>query len=144
MVNQVRVKILPSGKVPENWGKVRGLICKTGGELMDPGFTQAQMAMVDISTYLVNEQDMEIRKILKTIEEVVQIMNDLDVLVIKQGTMLDRIDQNITQTAIRMEDGVRQLQVAEMTQKRGCMFMCIITLIHLIVLMLIIIVIRHT
>ncbi|EFJ50543.1 Qa-SNARE, Tlg2/Syntaxin16-family [Volvox carteri f. nagariensis] len=115
----------------------------TGGELMDPGFTQAQMAMVDISTNLVNERDTEIRKIVETIAELAQIMKDLATLVIEQGTMLDRIDQNVTQTAVKVEEGVKQLKAAETTQKRGRMFMCIIALICIIVLLLIIVIIRH-
>ncbi|GIL47780.1 hypothetical protein Vafri_3964 [Volvox africanus] len=116
---------------------------RTGGEFADPGFTQAQLAMVDISTDLVSERDTEIRKIVETIAELAQIMKDLATLVIEQGTMLDRIDQNITQTAVKVEEGVKQLKSAETTQKRGRMFVCIIALICLIVLMLIIVIIRH-
>ncbi|GLC43807.1 hypothetical protein PLESTB_000910000 [Pleodorina starrii] len=129
-------------------GSVIGLVeeeegTRTGGEVVDPGFTQAQLAMVDISTDLISERDTEIRKIVETIAELAQIMRDLATMVIEQGTMLDRIDQNITQTAVKVEEGVKQLKAAETTQKRGRMFVCIIALIALIVLMLIIVIIRH-
>ncbi|KAG2500822.1 hypothetical protein HYH03_001584 [Edaphochlamys debaryana] len=130
-------------------GSVIGLIegdegTKTsGGEAVDPGFTQAQLAMVDISTDLINERDSEIRKIVEAIAELAQIMRDLSTLVIEQGTMLDRIDHNITQTAVKVETGVKELQRAETTQKRSRMAICIIALICLIVLMLIVVIIKH-
>ncbi|GFR46920.1 hypothetical protein Agub_g8567 [Astrephomene gubernaculifera] len=113
------------------------------GEPSDPGFTQSQVAMVDISTDLISERDTGIRKIVEAIAELTQIMRDLNTLVIEQGTMLDRIDHNVTQTADKVEVGVKELNRAEATQKRGRMFVCIIALICLIVLMLIIVMIRH-
>lgn len=114
-----------------------------GMEFSDPGFTQAQLAMVDIQTELIAERDDEIRKIVETIADLAQIMRDLSTLVIEQGTMLDRIDHNIGQTAVKVEQGVVELKKAENTQKRGRMFLCIIALIVLIVLMLVIVIIRH-
>lgn len=80
-------------------------IPRTGGEFVDPGFTSAQLAMVDISTDLINERDTEIRKIVETIAELAQIMRDLSTLVVEQGTMLDRIDHNIQQTSVKVGGG---------------------------------------
>jgi len=110
---------------------------------VDPGFTQAQLAMVDISDVLAEERDREIRKIVETITELAQIMRDLSTLVVEQGTILDRIDRSIETTAIKVEEGVKQLQAAEKTQKMTRMMMCIIALIVGIVLLLIIVIIRH-
>lgn len=55
------------------------------------------------------EREEEIRQILETINELAQIMQDLSVLVVDQGTILDRIDYNVTETADKVEKGVRQL-----------------------------------
>lgn len=51
---------------------------------------------------MVEERDEEIRKIVETIAELAQIMRDLSTLVVEQGTMLDRIDTNITQAAVKV------------------------------------------
>jgi hypothetical protein len=51
---------------------------------------------------MIEERDEEIRKVVETIAELAQIMRDLSVLVVEQGTMLDRIDHNVTTTAMKV------------------------------------------
>lgn len=116
---------------------------QVGLDNLDPGFTQAQLAMVDVSQALAVERDSEIRKIVSTIAELAQIMRDLSVLVVEQGTMLDRIDQNLVKVADTVEKGVVEVVKAEKTQKAGRMMLCIIALIVLIVIMLIIVIVRR-
>jgi syntaxin 16 len=43
--------------------------------------------------------------VVDTIVELAQIMRDLSTLVVEQGTMLDRIDANITDTAVKVWGG---------------------------------------
>lgn len=43
------------------------------------------------------ERDREVRNILQSINDLAQIMKDLSVLVIDQGTIVDRIDYNMEQ-----------------------------------------------
>ena len=43
------------------------------------------------------ERDREVRNILQSINDLGQVMKDLSVLVIDQGTILDRIDANMDQ-----------------------------------------------
>eukprot|EP00877_Chromochloris_zofingiensis_P010271 jgi/Chrzof1/5498/Cz16g05150.t1 len=109
----------------------------------DPGFTEMQLQKVSQAEALIEERDIEIRKVVETIAELAQIMRDLSTLVVEQGTMLDRIDHNVTQTAMKVEEGVKELVKAEKTQRQGRAMLCIIALLVMIVLMVIVVVVRH-
>ena len=89
------------------------------------------------------ERDVEIARVVETITELAQIMRDMSSLIVEQGTMLDRIDHNIVETAVKVEQGVKELVAAEKTQKAGTMMLCIIVLMVAVVLMMIAVIIRH-
>mmetsp|Transcript_36405 Transcript_36405/g.81017 ORF Transcript_36405/g.81017 Transcript_36405/m.81017 type:complete len:304 (+) Transcript_36405:53-964(+) len=122
-------------------GSSTGMVVLESGatELVDPGFSLQEIQSVNFSHALAEDRDREIQKIVDTISELAQIIKDLSVLVVEQGTMLDRIDTGIQATAIKIEDGVRELVRAEKSQKQGRMFLCIIVLVVLIVVMLIVV-----
>lgn len=69
-------------------------------------------------------------------------MRDLSVLVIDQGTILDRIDYNIEQTSEHVEKAVEQLQKADKHQKNSRMFLCIIFLFCMVILFTFILIIK--
>jgi hypothetical protein len=52
---------------------------------------------VDTMDAFAQERDREVRGILQSINDLAQIMKDLSVLVIDQGTIVDRIDYNMEQ-----------------------------------------------
>lgn len=56
------------------------------------------------------QRDNEIAALVESIEELSQIFKELAVLVIDQGTILDRIDYNMEQVVERVEDGVQALE----------------------------------
>ncbi|KAA8549117.1 hypothetical protein F0562_000801 [Nyssa sinensis] len=76
----------------------------------DMGFSVHQMAKLKMSEQFTAEREREIRQVLESVNELAQIMKDLSVLVIDQGTIVDRIDYNIQNVAVSVEDGFKQLQ----------------------------------
>lgn len=93
-------------------------------------------------TALIDERDREVHNIVASINELAQIMKDLSVLVIDQGTILDRIDYNMEQTSMKVEEGVRQLEKAEKKQKQSGMVLCIMLLLVAIVVMVLLVIFK--
>lgn len=113
------------------------------GEI-DNGFTSAQMQVLDDTDEMVNQRDEEINRIAKSIEELAQIFKELAVLVIDQGTILDRIDYNMEQVLEHTKEGIVQLEKAEQYQKSALPLRCIIVLVVLIVIMLGVLILKNT
>lgn len=59
---------------------------------------------------LVAEREKEIAVILQSIREIHQFFQDIAMLVVEQGTILDRIDYNIEHAAVRVAEGRQQLE----------------------------------
>ena len=106
-------------------------------------FTTQQVAMVDDLTEAVQSRDQEIVKIAQSIEELGAIFKELAVLVIDQGTILDRIDYNMEAVVESTKTGIQQLERAEKSQKNARPLKCIVCLVTLIVVLLLILVLKH-
>ncbi|XP_019640220.1 PREDICTED: syntaxin-16-like isoform X1 [Branchiostoma belcheri] len=109
-------------------------------ELYDRGFTPAQMQMVDENSEVVEEREREINKIVQSISDLNEIFRDLAQIVVEQGTVLDRIDYNIEQTATKVDSGLQQLQKAEKYQKKNRKMLLILVLAVIVIIMFIILV----
>ncbi|KAH7542986.1 hypothetical protein FEM48_Zijuj02G0134000 [Ziziphus jujuba var. spinosa] len=81
--------------------------------------------------------------VVESVNELAQIMKDLSVLVIDQGTIVDRIDYNIQNVASTVEEGLKQLQKAERTQKKGGMVKCATVLIIMCFIMLVLLILKE-
>ncbi|KAF3675400.1 Syntaxin-42 [Capsicum annuum] len=107
----------------------------------DVGFTDLQMATGHRDEQFTAEREREIRQVLKSVNELAQILKDLSVLVIDQGTIVDRIDHNVQSVSASVEEGFKQLQKvslalslafslvmsvshAERSQRKGGMVKC--------------------
>ncbi|KAL7235307.1 hypothetical protein ACSBR1_018748 [Camellia fascicularis] len=112
-------------------------------DLDDMGFNEHQMAKLRKSEAFTAEREREINQVVESVHELAQIMKDLSVLVIDQGTIVDRIDYNIQNVAASVEDGFKQLQKAEKTQKEGGMVMCVSVLIIMCFIMLVLLILKH-
>ncbi|CAK9860373.1 unnamed protein product [Sphagnum jensenii] len=108
----------------------------------DDGFSEVQMAQLRQTEALSVEREKEITEIVESVNDLAQIMKDLSVLVIDQGTIVDRIDYNITNVATSVEKGVKELVKAEETQKKGGMVLCVMVLIALCAFMLFVYVVK--
>lgn len=106
-------------------------------------FTTQQMAVVDDLTAAVHSRDQEIVKIAQSIEELGTIFKELAVLVIDQGTILDRIDYNMEAVVEHTKTGIKQLEKAEKHQKSARPMRCIICLSITIFVLLFILVLKH-
>lgn len=106
-------------------------------------FTEHQMAKLKRSEAFTVEREREIQQVVESVNELAQIMKDLSVLVIDQGTIVDRIDYNIQNVATTVEEGLKQLQKAERTQKQGGMVMCATTLILMCFIMLVLLILKE-
>jgi len=110
----------------------------------DTGFTEEQLAVVNDMDVQISQRERDILKIVKSITELSEIFRDLSILVIDQGTILDRIDYNLEQTDVDMEEGEKQLGEAATEQKKYRTKLCILLLLLLILCVVIIIIIKAT
>ncbi|KAJ3098872.1 hypothetical protein HDU97_003685 [Phlyctochytrium planicorne] len=76
---------------------------------LDSVFTDAQLATIATNEREITEREKAINDIVKSIYGLSEIFKELQTMVIDQGTMLDRIDYNIEQVAVHVEDAHGQL-----------------------------------
>ncbi|KAK4595563.1 hypothetical protein RGQ29_013870 [Quercus rubra] len=106
-------------------------------------FSEHQMTKLKKSEAFTAEREREIQQVVESVNELAQIMKDLSVLVIDQGTIVDRIDHNIQTVATTVEEGLKQLQKADRTQKQGGMVMCATALIIMCFVMLVLLILKE-
>ncbi|PIA53574.1 hypothetical protein AQUCO_00900271v1 [Aquilegia coerulea] len=107
------------------------------------GFSDHQMSKLKKSEAFTAEREKEINQVVESVNELAQIMKDLSVLVIDQGTIVDRIDYNIQNVAASVEQGFKQLQKAERTQRKGGMVKCATILVIMCFIMLVLLIIKE-
>ncbi|GBG87668.1 hypothetical protein CBR_g45822 [Chara braunii] len=110
---------------------------------VESGFSDYRQLKLKEAEGLAPEREKEIVQIMDSVSELAQIMKDLSVLVIEQGTIIDRIDYNMENVATQVESGVKQLRQAERKQKQSSMAMCIMVRIVLCLFMIVVL-IRET
>ncbi|XP_046841728.1 syntaxin-16-like [Xenia sp. Carnegie-2017] len=106
-------------------------------ELYDTGFSAQQVKLVDDNTALIQQREKEIQHIVSSIADLNQIFQDLSSLIVEQGTILDRIDYNVEQASVKVEEGLEQLKKGEKYQKSSRKMLIIILLAVIIVVLLI-------
>ena len=109
------------------------------------GLNETQLAAVvmDDLHEVAQSRDKEIAQIAKSIEELNAIFKELAVLVIDQGTILDRIDYNMESVVENTKAGIKQLEKAEARQKNSRPLKIIICLAITIFILLGILLLKH-
>lgn len=103
-------------------------------ELLAPQEQQADFG----SARRIRERDQEVGKIAKSIEELGTIFKHLSSLVIEQGSMLDRIDQNLDLVVDRTRMGVGELEVAAAYRKSSRANYCVLFLVVMIFILFVV------
>ncbi|KMT05925.1 hypothetical protein BVRB_7g165050 isoform B [Beta vulgaris subsp. vulgaris] len=116
---------------------------KVEDDFSDVGFDNHQLSELKKSEHLTVEREREINQVVQSVNELAQIMKDLSVLVIDQGTIVDRIDYNIQDVAATVEEGFKQLEKAERSQRKGGMVQCATILIIMCFVMLVLLVLKE-
>lgn len=84
-----------------------------------------------MDTAMMRERERELAQIARGIDDLAQLFKSISVLVIEQGTILDRIDYNMDNVVLKTEQGLKELNKAEEYQKGNCARNCITLLVVL-------------
>ena len=99
------------------------------------GFTQQQLQALEDTEEMVEQRARDIHNVVSSVSELQSIFKELAVLVIEQGTMLDRIDQHTQHARDMTADAVKELTIARDSQKKGSLMKCIVCLGLLVALL---------
>lgn len=110
-----------------------------GLDAVDDDVQAAALANVEPSVDL-RSRNRELTEIANSIAALAELFKDLSVLVIDQGTLLDSVEYNIEQSAVHMQDAVKELGVATQYQKntgrRKCIFLLLLIIFGLIMVLI--------
>lgn len=93
---------------------------------------QKHSMLLEENTAMVAQREQEINQIVRSIHELNEIFRDVAQMVVDQGTLVDRIDYNVEQTQIRVEQGLKQLTKAQKHQSKDRKMLVILVLASLV------------
>ncbi|KAK3711200.1 t-SNARE affecting a late Golgi compartment protein 2 [Vermiconidia calcicola] len=103
---------------------------------------QVQRRRTGVMDSAIEQREREIEKIAQGVIDLSNIFQELNSMVIDQGSLLDRIDYNVERTAEHTKEAEKELKVATKYQKRGTKRMMILLLVLLVVGMFILLLIK--
>eukprot|EP01080_Neovahlkampfia_damariscottae_P006203 gene6203-10209_t len=101
-------------------------------QIFAKGMSEEEMSEILKTQREIIERDQELETVLTSIVELQGLFKEIHEAVIEQGTMLDRIDNNIDNAQTNISESVGHLQSAEQYQKKSTWTMCIIITIMVI------------
>jgi len=112
-------------------------------DALDHGLSEEQVMQLRELEQRSDEREKEIIHLVQSINDLASLFQELSVLVIEQGTVLDRIDYNVEQTLVRMKEANVQLTQADDYSKKTHTLKCIAVLIVVIIIELIVLASKH-
>ena len=112
-------------------------------DLDDVAFTDSQMLQIRNNENMLRQRNEEIRHLVDMMNQLNQLFADLGTLIVEQGTMLDRIDGIVEETITIVDEGNKQIVMADHHQSNKCFYVYIIVVVVLIILFGTILVIKH-
>lgn len=112
-------------------------------DALDRGLSEEEMQALQMYEESADMRHQEIIRIATSINELATLFRELNVLVIEQGTILDRIDYNVEQTLTRVQKGTEELQKAEDYSKKARSMKCILLLLVVNIILSIILIAQH-
>merc|ERR1712012_602025 len=106
------------------------------------GFSDMQLLELTEMEDNASQRSEEICQIASSISDLHTIFKELAVLVIDQGTILDRIDYNIEQVVVKSKEANVQLQKAEKNQKSNRAMKCILLLVVINLILILILIVK--
>lgn len=122
---QLGVSYEDSDLEPEERKKLEDLQDK----IYSQGFDDSQMAQVLKNQRDIIERDRELQNILTSIVELKDMFQEMNDLIIEQGTLLDRIDYNLDNTEVNVIEGKENLIQAEKYQGCSRLTLCLLFLV---------------
>jgi len=101
----------------------------------DATWSQAQVQEIGTMDRIIDERDKEITKIAQSVSELAQLFRELSVMVIDQGTVLDRIDYNMEEVVVNFEQAEEELEETEKIMAKGYSAYCILILCVMCIIM---------
>lgn len=113
-------------------------------EALEKGLTEEQAQQMQEMEANASEREAEILRIASSVNDLATMFRELNVLVIEQGTILDRIDYNLEQTVEKVRSGTNQIKQADNYSKKAYTAKCMAVLVVLIVVLFFVLIIQHS
>jgi len=104
-------------------------------------WSQQDVILMEDQSKLLRKREQEITSIVQSIQDLNTIFKELATMVSEQGEMVDRIDVNIENASIKVDEGLRQLQQAHKHQKANRKMKCIMCLAPTLILLLLVLIV---
>lgn len=99
---------------------------------LQKGMTQDQMEMIMVNQRMAEDREKEFLEIYNSIKALHEMFKDMHTLVIEQGTVLDRVDYNMTLAHDKVTKARKELEQAAKIQSAGRFKLCVLFLVVMI------------